>query len=401
MAKSFAALPDGTTMNSIPETQRVYPGCHICGGDSLQLIPQFAELCRVSSDSRAFRRQGKLGVCPSCGIAQKHVDDQWRADTEQIYRDYTIYELADGAEQVVFVNGVSIPRSTRIVEYVLNHVNLPPEGRALDIGCGNGAFLRALNKARGSWRLTGSELSTKNQAAVEAIPGVEAFHAGPLQTLKGGFHLISLIHVLEHLPNPIAFLVEVRKLLQPRGLLVIEVPNWNENPFDLLIADHSTHFDADGLTAVVRAAGFELIASSSEWIRKELTLLAIPGSSQPLASPKKNGDASQRLEKPVQWLHSLAASARAAARTQRLGIFGSANAATWLAHELGDQVAFFVDEDTLRQGKHYLGRPVYAPKDIPAGSTLYFPLPRSVAIEIQSRLNKTALDCNCVIPPEL
>ena len=80
-----------------------------------------------------------------CGATQKLVDDAWRKDVVRIYEGYAIYHQGAGAEQAVFDqgSGAAQSRSERIVGRLGGVLDLPESGRLLDIGCGNGAFLRA------------------------------------------------------------------------------------------------------------------------------------------------------------------------------------------------------------------------------------------------------------------
>jgi hypothetical protein len=78
--------------------------------------------------------------------------------------------------------------------------------------------------------------------------------------------------------------------------------------------------------------------------------------------------------------------ARAAARGGNFGIFGTSVAATWLAGDLGDAVEFFVDEDPARQGRRHLGRPIYAPQQVPKGASVYLAFVAQVSSAIAQRL---------------
>jgi len=50
----------------------------------------------------------------------------------------------------------------------------------------------------------------------------------------GSFAGITMFHVLEHLPDPRAYLVAARELLAPDGRLVVQVPNAASWQFRLL-----------------------------------------------------------------------------------------------------------------------------------------------------------------------
>src|SRR5690606_31586752 len=119
-------------------------------------------------------------------------------EVARIYETYEIYHQGAGAEQAVFdqSSGGAQARSDRIVGRLCEAADLPGSGRLLDIGCGNGAFLRAFAARRPHWRLTGTEVSDRNRDALATIPQLERFHVGDHRRIDGTFDLISLIHVL-------------------------------------------------------------------------------------------------------------------------------------------------------------------------------------------------------------
>lgn len=100
-----------------------------------------------------------------------------------------------------------------------------PCGRALEIGCGSGTFLGLL-KHHG-WQVAGVELSARAAAAAKEKLGVDVF-VGPLEAAgfaADSFDYIHMSHVIEHLPDPVQSLREVRRLLKPGGEVYIETPN--------------------------------------------------------------------------------------------------------------------------------------------------------------------------------
>ncbi len=360
--------------------------CHICSG-SLREWDAYGSLARVTSDCKAWPAGGRLGACLRCGTVQKVVDDRWQDEIERIYAAYTIYFQAGGAEQTVFVGNGAPPvlRSDRLVAELTRHAVLPAQGRLLDVGCGNGAFLRAFSAARSDWTLRGTELSDTNRSVIEAIPGVEALHTGALEDTPGLFSLISLIHVLEHIRDPRALLATVATKLAPGGVLFVEVPNAARNPFDLLIADHATHFTPESVTALLEDAGFAVTMCSTDWVTKEISLIGTRADGQTEAVRRPSPDAGFGLE----WLLRVRDAARRAqteAAARPFGIFGSSIAATWLAQEVGGAMAFFADEDPARRGGTFMGRPILTPSEVPDGAVVFVGIGGGTAADIASRL---------------
>ncbi|HJZ54809.1 MAG TPA: class I SAM-dependent methyltransferase, partial [Gemmataceae bacterium] len=325
------------------ETHTATP-CHVCRTGWLRVFPAFSALARVSSDAKPFPSGGELAVCEQCGTVQKPITPAWQAEADAIYAAYTIYHNAGGAEQKVFAGGGGQPasRSSRLVQQLRDRVGLPATGRMLDLGCGNGAMLRSFSEQMPGWSLAGTELSDKYREAVEAIPRVEKLYAGQPEDVPGMFDAMTLLHVLEHVPDPVAFLARLARKMNPGGHIVVEVPDHRQNPFDLAIADHCTHFSLGTLRAVFEAAGLEVVAAAEDFIPKELTVVGRPGGCvQPLGVPAPDvGPAVDTVGGQIEWLAALAGQGRSLAAAGKVGVFGTSIGGAWLLGELGNAVGF-------------------------------------------------------------
>jgi SAM-dependent methyltransferase len=375
--------------------------CHVCGESPLEAMADYARFSRVTSDSKPWPKGGRLFACPFCGCVQKTVDAEWESEVGRIYDSYSIYHQSEGAEQSVFdqASGAVSSRSARLLERLRSKVELRDTGRLLDVGCGNGAFLRAFSSALPGWSLCGTELNAKYQKEVESIAGAGTLHVGGPDKVPGYLDLITLVHVLEHVPNPQKLLAEVWNKLEFRGLLVIQVPAFLRNPFDLLIADHITHFSKATILQPIRAVGYEIVSVTDDWIPKELTVVARKGSRPTAAGRSAAESAIKPLLTRLGWLSAVVTMANRLSASSRLGVFGTSIAATWLFDELAGQVDFFVDEDPSRADRIYMDRPVYLPKDVPAGSQVFVALPPDFAQLVKARLEKDALEFKLILPP--
>ena len=101
-----------------------------------------------------------------------------------------------------------------------------PKVRLLDIGAGIGTFL-SLARDRLGWEVTGAEVSTSAIQIARQRYGLELL-TGRVEDLDlptGSYDLITLWHVLEHVPSPAHTLDLCHQLLTSNGLLGIAVPN--------------------------------------------------------------------------------------------------------------------------------------------------------------------------------
>jgi len=364
--------------------------CHLCDAKDLQLAPAYAAFQRVTSDCKPWPAGGSLARCRACGLVQTVVGPKWQAEADQIYTGYTIYHQSGGREQNIFpgAGGVGKPRSDGIITALRDAVALPVGGRLLDIGCGNGSFLSAWSRLVPGWSLCGSEVSEKYKAQIEGVPGVERLFTCDVDEIPGQFDVVSLVHVLEHIPAPSAFLWRVRKKLKPGGILLVEVPDCAQNYFMLLVADHCSHFSPPLLAGVVAAAGFEIVLSTNSWVAKEVTVVARPRPAPAeIEKPRLPENDSEQVFANWLRLRETVAKVEAVAQNPKFGLFGTAISATWLDAQTGRAAQFFVDEDQNRTGKTHLGRPILAPADVPLGATVFVPLPEPLAGQVTARLN--------------
>jgi SAM-dependent methyltransferase len=96
-------------------------------------------------------------------------------------------------------------------------------GSLLDLGCGGGWLLRYA--AASGWQVQGVEPSRSMwERARHRAPVI--LGTFPHVDLKGRrFDVVNLKLVMEHVPDPAALLLEVRRVLGPGGLVCVEVPN--------------------------------------------------------------------------------------------------------------------------------------------------------------------------------
>lgn len=151
-------------------------------------------------------------------------------------------------------------------KYRLLKKNIPPKGRLLDVGCGTGAFLSFMKKKghavkgienNDKARKTCHENDLQVQTTTEGFP-------------QQSFDVITLWHVLEHLPQPEKHIANYKDLLKPGGILVIAAPNfeshdrvhYKEDWAALDVPRHLWHFTPKGLISMSKENELQLIRKS-------------------------------------------------------------------------------------------------------------------------------------------
>jgi 2-polyprenyl-3-methyl-5-hydroxy-6-metoxy-1,4-benzoquinol methylase len=136
----------------------------------------------------------------------------------------------------------------------------------LDVGCGTGDFLRVAKQNH--WSVSGIEpnkqarqiANNKTDNSVFAIEHLLKFQAE-------SFDVISLWHVLEHLPNLEEHIQVFKKLLKPNGTLIIAVPNYKSYDAEYYqefwaaydVPRHLWHFNKDSISKLVSKVSMEVV----------------------------------------------------------------------------------------------------------------------------------------------
>lgn len=151
------------------------------------------------------------------------------------------------------------------IDHGLRH--LPPRtedapGSVLDIGCGDGSFLRTAMEL--GWQATGIDPDPKASGyAAGARVQQGGLPATGLQSAS--YDVVTLSHVIEHTHDPVASLREVFRLLRPGGQVWIATPNvlaeghrrFGANWIGLHPPAHLVVFSHAALRRALQLAGFE------------------------------------------------------------------------------------------------------------------------------------------------
>ncbi|MGH7165392.1 MAG: class I SAM-dependent methyltransferase [Nitrospiraceae bacterium] len=143
---------------------------------------------------------------------------------------HSIREFYRNSYTQVYGQLESSPDRSPVYSSVLRHLSRhrAPPGRLLDIGCGDGRFLALCREA--GWTCYGVELSREasEQAArrgITMLPNDWLNLSPSPKEAADRYDAITLINVLETVPDPVAVLRRVRQTLAPDGLVLIRVSN--------------------------------------------------------------------------------------------------------------------------------------------------------------------------------
>lgn len=370
--------------------------CTLCNSTDLKEYSEYSTLPRVTSDTKPFKEGGSLSFCLKCGFVQKVLNEKLKNELNEIYSDYTPFFQSGNDTQIVFIGDRKVSRCAEILRRINILYPLEQEGSLLDFGCGMGNFLIEAHKLSPSTSLYAYDLSDKNRTQLEKISTFKKFYSGDISKIDRKFDIITLVHSLEHIPNPREVLSYIKEnLLAEGGKLFIQVPNCAVSSFDILIADHISHFTRTSLDYLLESSGFQKSPEDLEWIPKELSFIGKKAEGKPEIK-FSDFSFSKSASSNIQLFHEIL---KMLGEYKKFGVFGTAISATWLAGAMKEKIEFFVDEDINRVGKTYMGKKILSPSQVPAGSKIFLPFYKNLCQILLEKKKKNSWNFDFIFPP--
>jgi SAM-dependent methyltransferase len=174
--------------------------CRICGGAEYKLLFPVQDVNILECMQCGFRFPDQM---PSSEDLQAHYDE--------------------GYGEARFIHGQKV--NARINRLVLGRLlgdlsNL----KILDVGAGYGFLAHHLNQIRNS-TCEAVEISQSQRAHARDVLSLKTY--GDLSEIHGQYDLIVSFEVLEHIPDPLPFLVSLSTLLKPSGSLILATDHFS------------------------------------------------------------------------------------------------------------------------------------------------------------------------------
>ncbi len=250
--------------------------------------------------------------------------------------------------------------------------------KVIEIGCGKGAFITLLCE-RGPNEGIGFD-TTYDASAPNPLPDRLRFikaHYSREQT-GGGADLIACRHVLEHIPDPQAFLKMLRESLEahPETTVYFEVPEvmlivkqlsiWD------LMYEHCTYFGHESLAALFARSGFEVLRLTDYFDDQFLGIEVRPSlqgrtEPPPIAADVRVGERAAAFAehfnaRKAEWRDRMAKLMDAGKRVA-IWAAGGKTVSFMNLFQLGEQIDTIVDINPRKQGMHLpgTGHEIFAP----------------------------------------
>lgn len=165
-----------------------------------------------------------LYQCPECsGIFTNAI---WqKIDPKELYKDY--YKSESSGRFNPFIE--SLIKMFRFWRAFKITKACPNASKILDLGSGRGLTLHYLKKYYHYTRTAGTQISQNAYKFSRNVLGLEIYDKDllDLSIEERSFDIVTIWHVLEHVPNPDQYIQRISSLLNDSGRLIIEVPNFS------------------------------------------------------------------------------------------------------------------------------------------------------------------------------
>lgn len=193
--------------------------CPLCGSEANR--PRYQGQDRLLGHAGVF----PIVVCLNCGLT--YASPRPINLTPFYQGDYGPHQAVHPEQQT---NGsVSVQDGLPKLYYdVVQQATPLRQGTLLDIGCGSGDFLVAMHQL--GWQVRGYEPDPQaaqraNLKLPASDPQIVVTQVDLEQAFSdNSFDLITLWHVIEHVPNPVQTLATVRRMLKPGGICIVQTP---------------------------------------------------------------------------------------------------------------------------------------------------------------------------------
>ena len=237
--------------------------CNACGSAYLNPRPNGTSIHLAYSDYYTHLGEAKKDDYASLSV--------WRKLRRRLVNGYTNWRYSTSAVPAssigILVIFVLWPYKLRL-DREYRHLPRCPKGGGtlLDVGCGNGSFLKQAHSC--GWNIVGVDPDPK-AVANGLAQGLEVFLGGIERFVEreSAFDVITLNHVIEHVHDPVDLLRRCIRLLKPGGQLWLETPNIKSVGFEVFERNwrgleaprHLVLFNSDSLHSALASAGYVAI----------------------------------------------------------------------------------------------------------------------------------------------
>lgn len=353
--------------------------CSVCESVLTPLLDLDPGWC-INSLGALLETEGQVYSCAYCS----HCETRVRLDLSIYYESSykTLAHSPDEDDLYALENGIPVYRADHMtcifLEKMGDILNGGKNINLLDFGCGKSLFGKRISAKnigvnlhlfdvsddyRGFW----SDFCNADSISTFSIP----------DEWINKFDIVTSLFSLEHVPDPLEILRQVRLLLKDGGTFYIIVPNmYSENDSDILVVDHLHHYSPLSMRKMVGICGFSLSDEDTTSHRQasiyRATKISDVDNAATVILPRSGIDeyTNRQIAVSQVWKNYTASLQDFVDSSDRdrpvvivgAGVLGSLSIAIL---NQNPRIEGYIDSNVFKQKKGWLDRPVYAPGCLP------------------------------------
>ncbi|RLD20959.1 MAG: methyltransferase [Bacteroidetes bacterium] len=236
--------------------------CPVCGSDKFDHI-------LTAKDHLVSGDQFNIDHCSDCGFRFTNP----RPNDDELGKYYDSDEYVSHADEGNnLVNKLyKIARGFTLKSKIKLINRLSKNKQLLDVGCGTAHFLEYCQQA--GWQISGVEPNDLARKQAEEKTNIN-IHKDLSEIESGSYDVITLWHVLEHLPNLSETINELKAMLAPGGSILIALPNYEayeeqrfkEHWAAYDVPRHLHHFNQNSLGNLLNKHGLKIAKTYPMWL---------------------------------------------------------------------------------------------------------------------------------------
>ena len=350
--------------------------CIICKKNLITLKKKFLH---ISSDIEPLKHNTKYSACLSCLYVKKIINKKYLNNIKLIYSKYRAHAKFKLKDQKKISSQKDMDRCELVYQKFIKKFKVK---YLLDFGSGNGAMIYPFLKSK--TKIFANDFANNVDQKIKKNNNFKFLDDKDLKKTKTKFDLITLNHVFEHLINPVETLNQLKEKLHKNGKIFIQIPDYYNNPFDLIIYDHSYHHSILSIKKIANLCKLNVRVINNTHLFGEITVILQKSNLINSFKIKKLNNLIYEkfsfLEKKIKEIKLL----------NNFSLLGSSISSLWIFYNFKKKVKNIYDEDRNKIGKFFFGKKIKSLSNLKKNDLLVLPFYGKKKIQINKRLKKIA-----------
>jgi 2-polyprenyl-3-methyl-5-hydroxy-6-metoxy-1,4-benzoquinol methylase len=356
--------------------------CPLCAHNSIQQIEVAAPFFR-HLEFATTKKSGTIGQCEHCSILFQITNVNEESEIKKEFESAAYSQSSQTAQKIKF-NEKSEPKTRSYLQAELLSSKLSSKRPSiLDIGCFDGALLIEFRHRFKEAKLHAFDISRHLSKQTEVEYQIQ-YWTEELEKIQGQFDLITISHTLTFIKNLPALFKHIERVLKPKGLLFIQVPNITKNPCFLLMSDQYYPMTPQTVQNLCSHFNFNFQELNCSWFSRDIVGIAKKNTLLRRPKLKKENSIHVTLRK----IETMKQKIQAIDSSQNISVLGTAINAAFVDTLLPNGVHRFIDENPKQEGHSFRGKEIIHPNSLSAEESVIIPY-GEFSSQIQKRIQSS------------